>query len=172
VHVQKEDSARTGAIVLLTRLARVVYRESTEELLGISLKQLAALAYLRDHRGTSQQAVSEALCVDANNCVLLLNELESAGLAERHRDPDDRRRHLVTITPAGHEALDRAEEAQQSVEDDVLAALDRSKRETLRQLLHEALEGTVRSSATGLPAAGQCSPPARAKTSSSASSAR
>jgi DNA-binding MarR family transcriptional regulator len=144
-------------------LARVVYRESTEELLGISLKQLAALAYLRDHSSPSQQAVSEALCLDANNCVLLLNELESAGLAERQRDPDDRRRHLVTITPAGYEALDRAEEAQQSVEDDVLAALNPAKREMLRQLLHEALEGTARSSGPGLPAARQTSLPARSK---------
>lgn len=156
--------------MLLTRLARVVYRESSEQLLGITLKQMAALAYLRDYRSPSQQAVGEALCVDANNCVLLLNELESAGLAERHRDPDDRRRHLVTITPAGLEALDRAEEAQQSIEDDVLGALSQAKRDTLRRLLHEALEGTVRSSGSGLPSAVQSSPPARSKT--PASSAR
>ena len=67
-----------GSIVLLTRLARLVYRRSTEELLGIRLKELMALAYLRDHAQASQQALSEAMHLDANNCVLLLNELEGS----------------------------------------------------------------------------------------------
>ena len=32
--------------------------------------------------------------MDANNVVLLLNELEQPGYVARLRDPDDRRRHL------------------------------------------------------------------------------
>ena len=100
--------AATGSIVLLTRLARVVYRQSGEELIGMRLKSLGALAFLRDHDEASQQALSEGLFVDANSCVLLLNELEAAGYAERRRDPTDRRRHHVVLTPAGRAALERA----------------------------------------------------------------
>ena len=130
-----------GSIVLLTRLARLVYRRSTEELLGIRLKELMALAYLRDHAQASQQALSEAMHLDANNCVLLLNELEGSGFATRQRDPTDRRRHIVELTEAGRRALEHAEQAQQTIEGDVLGALSASERATLRDLLSRALEG-------------------------------
>ena len=130
-----------GSIVLLTRLARLVYRRSTEELLGIRLKELMALAYLRDHAQASQQALSEAMHLDANNCVLLLNELEGSGYATRQRDPTDRRRHIVELTEAGRHALEHAEQAQQTIEGDVLRALSASERATLRDLLSRALEG-------------------------------
>jgi DNA-binding MarR family transcriptional regulator len=130
-----------GSIVLLTRLARLVYRRSTEDLLGIRLKELMALAYLRDHAQASQQALSEAMHLDANNCVLLLNELEGSGYATRQRDPTDRRRHIVELTEAGRHALEHAEQAQQTIEGDVLGALSASERATLRDLLSRALEG-------------------------------
>ena len=67
------EHSTTGSIVLLTRLARVVYRGSPESLLGIRLKELGVLAYLRDSGRVSQQALAEGLCTDANTCVLLLN---------------------------------------------------------------------------------------------------
>jgi DNA-binding MarR family transcriptional regulator len=131
-----------GAMVLLTRLAKVAYRRSdVDNRLGMRLRRYVALSFLNDHDGPSQQALGEALCVDANNLVLLLNELEGAGYAERRRDPLDRRRHLVHITAKGRRALDRAERAQEAVEDEVLAALDPDERATLRELLARALDG-------------------------------
>ena len=129
-----------GAMVLLTRLAKAVYRRSNEQLLGISLRQLVALSFVSDHDGAPQQALGDALCVDANNLVLLLNELEASELIERRRDTLDRRRHVVFITPAGRRALERAERAQESVEDEVLAALSPAERATLRALLARALD--------------------------------
>jgi len=134
-------------VLLLTRLARVVYRQATESVLGMRLKEYTSLAYLREHEQLTQQALAEAMHLDANNCVLLLNELETAGLAERHRDPTDRRRHLVAINPAGRQALERAERALESVEDEVLGALSPSERATLRSLLSRALEGAARAAA-------------------------
>jgi DNA-binding MarR family transcriptional regulator len=136
-----EAPSGPGSIVLLTRLARVVYRRSNEELLGIRLKHLMALAYLREHQEASQQAFSEGMHLDANNCVLLLNELEGLGFATRQRDPLDRRRHLLTITEAGRSALERAERAQQTIEGDVLGALSAEERATLNDLLARALDG-------------------------------
>lgn len=137
------EHSNTGTIVLLTRLARVVYRGSPESLLGLPLKHLAVLAYLRDHQQVTQQTLAEALCTDANTCVLILNELEKLDRVERRRDPADRRRHLVAITQTGVDALERAEQAQATIEDDVLAALGLEERETLRSLLHRALEGAA-----------------------------
>ena len=128
-------------MVLLTRLSRVVYRRATETLLGIRLKQYIALNYLRDQGPTPQQELGEALHLDPNNLVLLLNDLEDEGYVERRRDASDRRRHIVEITRAGKRALERAERALESVEDDVLAPLSAEERTTLRLLLVKAMEG-------------------------------
>ena len=81
------------------------------------------------------------LCIDANNLVLLLNELESRGFAYRRRDPTDRRRHLVEITDEGLAAFENAERGIESVEDDVLASLSGPERVELQGLLTKALDG-------------------------------
>jgi DNA-binding MarR family transcriptional regulator len=135
-----ENAPATGSIQLLMRLARVVYRRSTEELLGIRLKELGALAYLRDNAEASQQSLTQALHLDANSCVLVLNDLEAAGFAERRRDASDRRRHLVALTAEGRRALEKAEAAQASIEDEVLGSLGPAERAQLRELLARALE--------------------------------
>ncbi|MEA2313373.1 MAG: MarR family transcriptional regulator, temperature-dependent positive regulator of motility [Solirubrobacteraceae bacterium] len=130
-----------GSMVLLTRLAKQVYRRSDEQLLGMHLRHLMALSYVRDHDRSPQQELAEALCMDANNVVLLLNELEQLGNVTRMRDPSDRRRHLVELTAQGRSALARAERAQEAIEDEVLAALDADERATLWHLLTRALKG-------------------------------
>jgi DNA-binding MarR family transcriptional regulator len=128
-------------MVLLTRLAKQVYRRSSEELLGMHMRLLMALSYVRDHDITPQQELAEALCMDANNVVLLLNELEDLGYVARRRDPGDRRRHLVELTEEGFRALSSAERAQETIEDDVLRALDPDERAILWRLLTRALQG-------------------------------
>ncbi|HEX8714495.1 MAG TPA: MarR family winged helix-turn-helix transcriptional regulator, partial [Solirubrobacteraceae bacterium] len=115
------------------------YRRSDEELLGMQLRHLVALTYVRDHDACPQQDLADAFCMDANNVVLLLNELEDLGYVARRRDPDDRRRHRVELTPAGTKALAKAEKAQEAIEDDVLGALDDDERATLWRLLTRAL---------------------------------
>jgi DNA-binding MarR family transcriptional regulator len=124
-----------GSLVLLTRLSRLVYRRATEEVLGMRLKQFVALNYLHHMPGVGQRQLGDMLMLDANNCVLLLNDIEAAGWAERRRDPDDRRRHIVEITDSGREALFRAEIALDGLEDEVLGALSSDERDTLRDLL-------------------------------------
>ncbi len=128
-----------GALVLLIRLTRLVYRRATEDVLGMRLKQYMALNYLRHSPGIGQRQLGDAMMLDANNCVLLLNDIEAAGWAERRRDPDDRRRHVVEITDAGRHALERAERAIDGLEGDTLEGLSPEERATLRDLLARAL---------------------------------
>jgi DNA-binding MarR family transcriptional regulator len=129
-----------GVTVLLTQLSRVVYRRTSEDLLGMRMKEFVMLAHLREHNPVQQQELGEMLCIDANNLVLLLNELESRGFAYRRRDPEDRRRLLVEITDEGLAAFGNAERGIESVEDDVLASLTHQERLELQGLLVKALE--------------------------------
>jgi len=124
---------------LLPRLTKQVLRRSNAELLGLDLRLVVALSYLGDHDGAPQQELVDALCIDAKNVVLLLNELEDHGYLIRRRDSEDRRRHRVHITPAGRDALLQAGHAMEDVENHVLQALDAEERATLWRLLARAL---------------------------------
>ena len=128
-----------GTMILIPRLTKQIMRRVDPELLGIDLRLLIALSYLGDHDGAPQQELVDALCIDAKNVVLLLNELEDCGHLIRRRDPEDRRRHRVFITETGRQVLKRAARVQADVEDDVLQALDAEERATLRDLLARAL---------------------------------
>jgi DNA-binding MarR family transcriptional regulator len=125
---------------MVLHLSKALHKASPDELLGMRLRQLLVLSYLDRRAPARQQELCETLMVDANNCVLLLNELEDAGWVERRRDPADRRRHVVELTDGGRLALARAREAQEALEDEMLAGLDAGEREQLRALLFKALQ--------------------------------
>jgi DNA-binding MarR family transcriptional regulator len=128
-----------GTITQLMRLAKVVLRATPESELGMSFRQFQALSLLATQEEQLQHTLCQQLLLDANNTVLLLNELEEQGWVQRQRDPTDRRRHLVTLTPAGREAYARAELARESVEDHVLAGLSADERAQLATLVQKAL---------------------------------
>jgi DNA-binding MarR family transcriptional regulator len=85
------------------------------------------------------------MLMDANGTVILLNELEAARYSVRRRDPDDRRRHIVELTPAGRHAMERADKARETIEEDVLATLTPTERETFRNLVQRVLESLLQS---------------------------
>ena len=128
-----------GTLTLLSRLSKSVYRKCPESLLGMNLRHYLALSYIIDPSGISQQQLSEILGIDANNTVLLLNDMEGQGLIRRIRDPADRRRHLVEATEHGEALFERARRARETVEDEVLGALSAQERATLHRLLAKAL---------------------------------
>lgn len=135
---QNPTAGSTGILVLLTRLARTVFAQSSVELVGMNLRNMALLAYLRDHPSVPQQVMTDSLSIDANAGVLLLNDLEQLGYVERRRDRQDRRRHLVDVTAAGLAALERAERAQAGIEDQILGGLSASERSAFQRLLVKA----------------------------------
>jgi DNA-binding MarR family transcriptional regulator len=132
---------RSGA--LLDHLARRMRlrAESVLAPLGLRPRHLVALTVLRGRDGITQQALSVTLEMDGTNIVGLLNELEAEDLIERRRSPEDRRRHVVVLTRAGAERLAEAECALAAVDNEVLGALDDSQRETLYNLLLQAVGG-------------------------------
>src|SRR4051794_34187046 len=130
-----------GTLALLLHLSKAVHRASSDELLGMRLRQFLVLSYLDQRSPSRQQDLCETLMLDPNNCVLLLNELEEAGWLERRRDPLDRRRHEVVITGEGRKALTSARRAQNTLEDEILASLDEAERDQLGALLRKAITG-------------------------------
>jgi len=138
----KESGA--GLVALVTQINKALHRRTSEELLGMRLKQFMTLGYVRDRGSVSQQELETAMLIDANAVVLLLNELEAAGWSVRRRDPNDRRRHLVEITDSGKTAVDRAEKARETLEEEILAGMSPDDRATLTKLLRRVLDGILK----------------------------
>jgi DNA-binding MarR family transcriptional regulator len=132
---------RAGLVALLMRVAKGTYRRATEDVLGLRLKEYIALQYLSDQGKTAQAELAEQMMLDANNCVILLNGLEEGGYVERRRDPADRRRHIVEMTKTGERALEKADRAFASLEDEVFVGLSVDERCQLWNLLRRALDG-------------------------------
>jgi DNA-binding MarR family transcriptional regulator len=126
----------------LTRLSRRVYAGATQETLGMNLKQVSMLAALRDQGDLPQTYLCDMMKLTQNTVVTWLNELEDAGYVARLRDPEDRRKHNVALTPKGTEALERAESELRRIEDEVLSGLTADERNQLRKLMAKALEET------------------------------
>ncbi|MDJ0383853.1 MarR family winged helix-turn-helix transcriptional regulator [Streptomyces sp. G-G2] len=102
---------------------------------GLTPRHAMTLMHL-DGGPVSQRALAERLEVDPSVLVGILNDLEREALVERRRDPADRRRHNVAITPAGSAALRTTNAALDGLERVLFAALSPQDRDTLRGLLN------------------------------------
>jgi DNA-binding MarR family transcriptional regulator len=139
-------------VVLIAQLARTVRRhfEATLGPVGFRQRHLVALSHLRDNGPTPQQVLAEILRMDASNLVGLLNELDDRGLIVRRRDPIDRRRHIVELSPHGEQVLKDVKRALKAIDDEVLGALSADDRETLHRILAEVTAGITAECAGGV----------------------
>jgi MarR family transcriptional regulator for hemolysin len=83
----------------------------------------------------TQKALAEMVGIDKTTMVVTVDELESAGLAERRPSPSDRRAHVITVTKAGERKLAKAEAIKEQVQTDALDALPAARRKELLNAL-------------------------------------
>lgn len=126
-----------STLFLLKRLGMVSKECAFDayEQAGFSPYQHAALAVLDEGARETQGEIADVLGYDRGQLVGILDELEERGLIERKRDPNDRRRHLVTLTPSGRRALVKLRALAQKLDDEYLGPLSEEERETLHGLL-------------------------------------
>ena len=127
---------------LLGRIGKLASRRFAKALENTGLKppHAGVLMTLHQRGPMTQQALGDLLHVDPSNLVGILNELEDNGLAVRRRDPDDRRRHIVEISPKGLDQVAGIEDVVSEVEDGLLAGLDADERAQLQRLLARVVE--------------------------------
>ena len=122
---------------LLKRLGFAAKERAMEayERTGLHPYHHAVLLVLGEGSRETQGAIADSLGYDRGQLVGLLDELEEQGLVERRRDPNDRRRHTVRLTPEGKRMLGRLRSLARQIEDDFLAPLANEERRSLHALL-------------------------------------
>ncbi len=99
---------------------------------GYHYRLLAALA---EFGPSSQASLGRRTGMDRSDVVAAAGELAAEGLVERAADPADRRRNVVTMTPAGAARLERLDHVLAGVQDELLAPLSAAERAGLTRLL-------------------------------------
>jgi DNA-binding MarR family transcriptional regulator len=124
---------------LLAKLGLAFKAKALEKLeeAGFDPYHYSVLAILGEGARETQAMIADSLALDPSRLVALLDSLEERELVVRQRDPDDRRRHVVTITAAGKRELSRLRAIVQEVEEEFLAPLDTKSREAFHATLQQ-----------------------------------
>src|SRR5438067_5052132 len=130
---------------LLKRLGFAIKEKTMEAYEGTGLHPYhhAILLVLGEGSRETQGSIADALGYDRGQLVGLLDELEDRALVERRRDPNDRRRHVVQMTPAGRKTLARLRALSRRLEEEFLAPLESDERAMLHALLLRLAEEHV-----------------------------
>lgn len=121
-------------LVRLGQAFKVSALERIEEE-GFEPHHYSVLAILAEGDRETQATIAGALGVDPSRLVGVLDLLEERGLVDRHRDPFDRRRHVVRITAEGKLQLLRLRAIATELAGAFLAPLSTDERETFQRLL-------------------------------------
>jgi DNA-binding MarR family transcriptional regulator len=127
---------------LITQTAQHAHRLVSEGMAVVGARgyQYRALASLDEFGPASQADLGRRSGIHLSDLVATINELADQQLVERAPDPADRRRNIITITPAGRRRLRRLEKQLSRTQDELLAPLSPEERAQLTQLLRRVLE--------------------------------
>ena len=140
-HPSAEAPVTEFAGQLFFRLWRATHTRTAELLgsIGLTPALFAILNVIGAREGAIQQELGAALGIDRSTMVSLIDQLESAGLANRRPSATDRRARQIAITPKGRRLLAQARDLIAQVEDEVLGGLSTEERDRLLALLRQAL---------------------------------
>ena len=104
---------------------------------GLRSYHYRLLAALEEWGPVGQADLGRSTGVDRSDVANALGELERLGLVERTVNPDNRRRNIVAITPAGSEQLQALDHVLDEIQERVLAPLSQTERRQLTTLLRK-----------------------------------
>ncbi|MGH2465940.1 MAG: MarR family winged helix-turn-helix transcriptional regulator [Candidatus Limnocylindrales bacterium] len=127
------------ALYQLGRQARNAFADALKER-GLQPAHYGVLLWASTRSGADQRELSRRVGVDRSDMVDLIDALEATDLVRRVRDPQDRRRNTISLTPQGRLALAEMDHLVATVNERFFANLDAREREALWGLLEKLLK--------------------------------
>ena len=133
---------RTLPSWLLSRAAWAAQAEVRSALAheGVRRPHFTVLLALEEAGPASQAALGRRLGIDRSDMAAVVADLERDGLIGRERDPQDKRRNVVTLTAAGATALRRLQARVSAAQEALLTPLSPPERAELVRLLSRLVE--------------------------------
>ncbi|MFC8450464.1 MarR family winged helix-turn-helix transcriptional regulator [Kitasatospora sp. NPDC057223] len=131
------DRLRTIPSRLLAGVSVVADRLVSEPLAaeGARRSHFAVLVALAEAGAASQADLSRRTGIFRSDMVAVVNELADAGHIRREPDPADRRRNVITLTPAGRRRLEHLDTLVADAQRELLAPLAPAEQDELTRLL-------------------------------------
>lgn len=116
------------------RLFRRAFNAKTREH-GITALQFRLMKYLDGQRPTRQSDLAHKLEIEPISVSRMISRLVEAGLAERRRDPADKRAKCIALTPSAHRLLESVAHIGEEIGAEATEGLPPAKRDDLRRLI-------------------------------------
>ncbi|WP_043618699.1 MarR family winged helix-turn-helix transcriptional regulator [Nonomuraea candida] len=124
-----------GAALIANRLVDQALAQA-----GARRYHYALLATLEEYGPASQAALGRRTGIDRSDMVTTVNDLAERRFLDRAPDLEDRRRNIITITPAGRGHLADLDRLIAAAQDEYLSPLSAADRQSLIDLLTRLVE--------------------------------
>ena len=128
-------------------------RDMTEEALrphGLVGRHWGILTTLKEKGSLAQHDLGRCIHMDRSTMVMVIDDLEKAGLVERRSNPQDRRAHSIHVTEKGKNLLPELNRLGLSAEKKFLSALSPKEQKDLTQILQKLLSAHYGAANPGL----------------------
>ncbi|WP_462383014.1 MarR family winged helix-turn-helix transcriptional regulator [Pseudomonas sp. Marseille-QA0892] len=128
----------------LRRAQMKVFQHLVDQLSQHDLRpaQFTAMAIIEQEPGLMQADLARKLAIEPPQLVLLLNKLESRGLAERVRAKQDKRSYGLYLSKEGKALLRKLKKLAEASDSKATEPLDEDERAHLLALLHKINRAT------------------------------
>jgi DNA-binding MarR family transcriptional regulator len=142
------DEGAPPTLLYLMKQVELAVRARLDELVrpaGLTALQYTALTVLERHPDLTSAHLARNSFVTAQSMADMVTSLRAQGLIDRHQDPVDRRRLVLSLTADGKSLLDRYRQAVVDLESEMLSDLSPDQASGLRAAMlscREALNRT------------------------------
>lgn len=144
----KAPPVRRTPMSLSRRFGQICTTAAADSLVseGLTPLESGVLAYLSRVSGEpniDQISLAARMGLDRSHASLLVDKLVARGLIDRQINPENRRAHILNLTPSGEKAHARTRPSFNAGQQKILAVLRPAERELLLDLLVRVVEGNI-----------------------------